>query len=338
MIFASSLDGFPSNKFPRTVLTLGAFDGVHRGHRAVLRRVAREARKRRAKSVVLTFQEHPQKVLRPERGTSLLTSFEHKLSLLAAEDLDLCLGLHFNRRFSRLSPEEFVKRVLCDRMRVVEVILGHDARFGKGRAGGTETMKGLAKKFGFRFQCVPPMKVGAAAVSSTRIRALVSEGRLKEAGRQLGRPYSILASVIKGAGRGRKLGFPTANLDPHSEILPPEGVYAARVRLIPPSQFNWKRGVGLGRVQPLRGRGWLPAVLNLGRRPTFEKKGRPVAEVHLIGFRGDLYGHQAEIEFVRKIRDERTFPDAFALGAQIRRDVAKAREFLRDKSGQLSYT
>lgn len=338
MIFASSLDSFPSKRFARTVLTLGAFDGVHRGHAAVLGRVVREARKCGGKSVVLTFQEHPQKVLRPERRTSLLTSFEHKVSLLAGQNIDLCLGLHFSRKFSRLTPDEFVKHILCQRLGVVEVILGHDARFGRGRAGTIETMELLSRKYGFRFQSVPPMKIGATTVSSTLLRGLVSEGRLSDIRRHLGRPYSVLATVERGTGRGRQLGFPTANLNPHSEVLPPEGVYAARVRVIRDSALRWKRQTGFRRVAELKGSRWYPSVLNLGRRPTFGQGGEVVPEVHLIGFRREIYGRHAEVEFVRKIRDERKFPNIRALRKQILEDLVRAREFLRDNTSLLSYT
>jgi riboflavin kinase/FMN adenylyltransferase len=338
MIFASSLDLFPAKRFSRTVLTLGAFDGVHRGHAAVLGRVVREAQKCGGKSVVLTFQEHPQKILRPERGTSLLTSFEHKLSLLAGQSVDLCLGLHFNRRFSRLTPDEFVRKILCDRLGVVEVVLGHDARFGRDRAGDIETMRRLSGKFGFRFQSVPPMKIGATPVSSTLIRGLVSEGRLREVRKHLGRPYSILATVRRGSGRGRQLGFPTANLDSHSEVLPPEGVYVARARLIRPSAFRWRHQTGFRRVETLKGSRWYSAVLNLGRRPTFGPAGEILPEVHFLDFRGDIYGRCVEVEFVRKIRDERKFGGVRELRDQILIDVDRAREFLGDKASFLSYT
>lgn len=326
MIVAYDLEAFPSRHFRGLVLTLGTFDGVHRGHVRVLDRVRTEARKCGAFSAVLTFREHPTAVLHPGASKLLLTSFLHKLALIGRAGIDLCLVPHFDRSFSRMGPEEFVKKVLVDKLRVKKVILGHDARFGCGRTGDTGMMASLAAKYGFCFSVVHELKRGKRAVKSTRVRKVVSEGGLREASRLLGRPFSVLAKVVKGDRRGRKLGFPTANLYLENEILPPFGVYAVRVRpvelkLAPKKNHLWKLKLRKGRTT-FRG------LMNWGLRPTFaHEAGHAVAEVHLVGFRGDLYGKVLEVVFLRRLRGERKFSSPESLNRRIRKDIEEAENF-----------
>ncbi len=334
MILSTSLQGFSSSRFPKVILTLGAFDGVHIGHQKVLRRVSNEAKKIGGTATLLTFQEHPQKVLKPHQTTSMLTSFQHKLSLIQQEDMDLCLALHFTREFSMLSPEAFVKRILLDKLKVRKVILGHDSRFGHHREGDTHTMAALAKKYGFAFSVIPPVQKGNFTVSSTLIRRLIAEGDLQSIRRFLGRTYSIMATVVRGTGRGRKLGFPTANLNPHSELLPPAGVYVVRVCLTHLKPIRRSKGsISIG--GPGRRR-FFPAVMNLGVRPTFEvdRAGGIIPEVYIMGFSGQLYGRMVEVEFLKKLRNEIKFADPLDLRQQISRDVADAKRFFSTFTSQ----
>lgn len=331
MILATDLAGFPAKRFSKLVLALGVFDGVHLGHQSILRKVRAEARKIGGQTALLTFREHPQNILTPKAKTDLLTSFWHKLALMEAQGLDLCVALHFSPRFSKLSPEEFVRQILLRKLQVKTVILGHDSRFGHKREGDAKLMSQFALKYGFKYAVVPPLKKAGMTVSSTRIRRLIAAGDLTLAAHLLGRNYSVNATVVRGSGRGRKLGFPTANLDLHSEVLPPDGVYAVRVT---PVEFKIPKSArGFSRFRVKRQgifsssstQGW-PGVLNLGTRPTFypQAKGR-VAEAHLLGFKGNLYGHTVEVEFLKRLRNEMKFPSPAALQRQILKDIKTAK-------------
>jgi riboflavin kinase/FMN adenylyltransferase len=327
MIVLTRLCDLSQEEFPRLVLTLGAFDGIHLGHQRVLARVVEEARKIRGTPALLTFQEHPQKVLRPEARIRILTSFRHKLSLIREAGIRLVLALRFDLAFSRFSPREFVARILVDRFHVTKVILGHDARFGHGREGDAEIMAKLAGEHGFEFEAVPPVRKGRLAVKSTLIRRLIERGDFNRAEKLLGRPYSVMCGVVKGKRRGRVLGFPTANLDPHGEVLPPHGVYAVKVRIVRFKKIHRKGG--FLEVAEVHNTGSRPGVLNLGTRPTFDfRRARPLPEVHVLEFSGNLYGKEVEVEFVRKLREEKRFPDPASLARQISRDVVHARRAL----------
>jgi len=326
MILATDLRGFPAKRFPKLVLALGVFDGVHLGHCAIFKKVRAEARKIRGKAILLTFREHPQNVLTPKSKTDLLTSFWHKLELVEKEGIDLCVALHFSPSFSKLSPEEFVRRILLQKLRVKGVILGHDSRFGHQREGDAALMAKFARKYGFKYAVVPPVRKAGGTVSSTRIRHLIAKGDLALASRLLGRNYSVSATVVRGSGRGHKLGFPTANLDPHNEVLPPDGVYAARVR---PVEFRTiALGRGLSRLVVMRHTKAWPAVLNLGIRPTFQQGAVfRVPEVHILRFKGSLYGQTVEVEFLERLRDEKKFSTPAALQKQILLDIQTAQLF-----------
>lgn len=293
--------------FSRTVVTIGNFDGVHLGHRAILGRVRERARELEAQAVAVTFDPHPLKVLRPEMHLPLLTTPAQKLKLLNASGLEAVVVLPFTREFAALPARDFVLRYFCEGLKVREVVVGHDYCFGRNREGNIDLLTELGRTHGFTVQVVWAVEVDGAVVSSSLIRAMLKLGRVAEAAHLLGRSYGVLGRVIQGKGRGAKLlGVPTANLRPENELLPATGIYAVRVR----------RGA----------EAWLGAA-NIGTCPTFEN-GEFSLEVHLLDFAGDLYGDTLEVEFAARLREERKFPSLEALTAQIHADIAAARRAL----------
>jgi len=282
--------------------TIGVFDGVHRGHRHVLESLRSLADRVGGDAVVLTFDTHPRAVLEgapPKR----LTSLEHRLLLLERLGVDATIVLPFDEATRDMTYERFVKEVLVDALHVRALLFGYNTNFGKDGLGTAATVAPLAKRYGFEVVEAPPITVHGRAVSATRIRDAVASGNLAEAAELLGRPHSLEGTVVRGDGRGRTLGFPTANLDLEGELLPPAGVYQV--------------------VVTLRGQRYA-AVANVGTRPTFPgaKPPRPLLEVHVPGVDFEFYGERVEVELVRKIRDEVRFPSREALVEQIRRDVA----------------
>ncbi len=295
--------------FSRTVVTIGNFDGVHLGHRAILTRVIHRARELEAQAVAVTFEPHPLKVLRPEMDLPLLTTPEQKIDLLAAAGLAAVVVLPFNREFAALPAREFVQRYFLERLRVREVVVGHDYCFGRGREGNIDLLKDMGQRHGFTVQVVWAVEADGAVVSSSLIRAMLRLGKVEEAARLLGRPYGVVGRVVQGKGRGAKLlGVPTANIRPENELLPATGIYAVRVR---------------------RGEETLLGAANIGTCPTFEN-GEFSLEVHLLDFSGDLYDENLGVEFVARLREERRFPSIEALAAQIHADIAAAREALAE--------
>ncbi len=317
----------PKNSRP-LVLALGNFDGVHLGHQGLLARVTQSARSQNAIAAVMTFREHPQHVLHPTSKPPLLTSLEHKLFLLKEHGVELCFLLAFTTEFSSMPPEAFVREVLVGQLGVKEVYLGHNARFGRNREGDADLMRRLGRELGFAFYQLEPVQAAGDMVSSSRIRTLVREGKLDEAEICLGRKFSVFGTVVKGAGRGSKIGFPTANLEVASEILPPLGVYPVQVR-----ELTSEAGAGseAGVMGNLQAGSWLPGILNYGYRPTFDEKVRKaVPEVYLFDFKGDIYGKTLEVRFYPQLRAELTFPDVSALKNQIQTDIQRARQVLAE--------
>jgi riboflavin kinase/FMN adenylyltransferase len=293
-------------------MAVGFFDGVHRGHQKVIRQAALSARETGGKSWALTFEPHPLKILNPPSAPLLLTANQHRLRLLGRLGLDGCLVLPFTRDLARQAPEAFVDFLLGAVPALKEIHVGVNWRFGRNGKGNTGLLARLGRKRGIRVSAAGPVVHRGETISSTRIRSEVLRGNLDEAAAMLGRPFSVLGSVVRGRTVGRKLGYPTANLDVHNEVLPPHGVYAAHVLL---------------------GRKLLAGVLSFGSRPTFQADGpgEPLLEVHVFNFDGSLYGHDLEIFFVAKIRQEQAFGSAEALKRQIREDCSQARGVLAAK-------
>jgi riboflavin kinase/FMN adenylyltransferase len=310
--FAGS--GSLTRPWKRPFLTIGNFDGLHLGHRAITDLVVARARANAGSAVVLTFDPHPIKVLRPEQAPRLLTTLEQKLELLEQAGIDAVVVERFDGAFAATPAEAFIRDILYERLHPVEVYVGYDFHFGRDREGSMKLLTELAPKLGFSVTIIPEVTMDGSDVNSTRIRKLVGESRIEEANRMLGRAYSIRGRVVRGANRGRALGFATANLESENEILPGAGVYAGRALFL--DEGTPERGAEI------------PAVMNVGTRPTFEGSGRAQAEAHLIGFEGDAYGRRIELSFVARLRDERRFSGADELRAQIASDVAAARDRL----------
>lgn len=285
------------------VLALGNFDGLHRGHQKIVERIRRSAADRGATALVLTFDPHPPRVVRPDKAPPLLMTMPQKVAALEKAGLHGVAVVRFTEGFSRLSPEQFVRQVLVDWLRVSEVWVGADFLFGHERAGTFSVLRTLGLQYGFRAEKIDPVRYKEFVVSSTRIRRLVAEGRVDEAGALLGHHYTIEGTITAGAGRGRTLGFPTANLSTDNELVPPTGVYATTAEL--------------------HGTRW-PAVTNIGVRPTFEAAGTVTAETHILGLDADVYGATLSLSFIQRLRDERKFPDVDALREQIAADVRRA--------------
>lgn len=312
----SSIEKFPQKPGQPLVLALGFFDGLHLGHQKILKRVKESARSK-ALSAVFTFENHPQTVLNPSAPAPvMITSPEQKRALLEKAGIDICFSVPFTEAFSKMDAEVFVKDILMKRLKVKKICLGYNAHFGQGRKGNPELMRQLAPKFGFEFEEIGPVNVKGEPVSSSRIRKLIQSGDMALAAECLGRPYAVLGQVVKGDGRGAQIGFPTANLETQASLLPPEGVYPVQVR-------------EEGKKTQYQG------VLNYGRRPTFKKgEVKPVLEVFLLDYRGDLYGAALEVRFHPRIREERTFSGVDELRAQIAKDVESARRyFAHPKAG-----
>ena len=285
-------------------LCLGNFDGVHLGHQALFATARIHASKRGAKAAALTFDPHPVKVLAPDVAPRQLTTLDQKLALMKRCVLSAVLVVPFDRAFAARGPHEF-ETLLLETLRVGEVVVGFDYTYGKARAGTVDTLRAACEAHGAKFSVVPKVTVDGLPASSTKVRELLLDGKVAPAARLLDRHYSLVGEVVRGAGRGRGIGFPTANLSTGAELLPGSGVYAV--------------------VAKVDGKSW-PAAANIGRKPTVAGENEPITvEVHLIGYEGDLYGKQMEAFFLERLRGEQRFPGLDALKAQIGRDVERAR-------------
>ena len=293
-------------RFTAPVLTLGNFDGVHRGHQEILQRVVATARALRGTAVAMTFQPHPTTVLAPTRAPLLLTDWRARVERIAAAGVDVLIVQRFTHAFSTVTADAFVQRFLVERLGVHTVVVGHRVSFGHNRAGSADTLQELGARYGFAVDVIGPVEVDGLAVSSSAVRQAIGNGALERARALLGRAASVSGRVVHGFHRGQTLGFPTANLRLAGLVLPPDGVYAVRTRI---------------------GETWHPGVANLGFNPTFQTHERSL-EAHLFDFRGDLYGKRAEVCFVQRLRGEIKFPNVQALVEQITRDAANARRAL----------
>ena len=299
-------------------LAIGVFDGVHLGHQAVISTSAEHARAANGTPVVVTFDPHPEKILRPEKAPHLLTATPHKIALIRTLGMRHLLIIAFDRQFAATEPGDFVQQLVQHSKPLREICVGHEWSFGKNRRGNLELLTKLGAKSDFNVVGIPPVTVNGEIVSSTTIRRAVEAGDLKKAAAMLGREYTILGTVVHGDDFGKKIGYPTANLSAHSEQFPPNGVYFAEAILDGET---------------------LPGVVNLGFRPTMSSgKSDRVLEIHLFDFGQDIYGKDLQLRFVCYLRPEKKFENVDALVRQIERDVQQARELAALQSPSSSKT
>ena len=302
-----SLDAIPSNG-PERVVALGGFDGVHRGHQEILKTAVSRAREAGLPSLAVTFDPLPIEVLRPVEAPPAITSLEERLSLIAPLGLEATLILPFTPEFSQIEPEVFVVEILKGRLRAREVVLGFNHTFGRRARGNVKFLEAMGPQHGMTVHVIPPLTVDGVVVSSSAIRELLREGDVRKARALLGHPYQICGTVQRGARRGARLGFPTANLKPNRELVLAPGVYAA-----------WASGESAV----------VGAVVNIGVRPTFGEMELWV-EAHLLDWRGDLYDRPLGLMFIERIRPEQKFSGVDALRAQIARDIVESRRILAE--------
>jgi len=298
---------FPDDTRPawlvHPVLALGNFDGLHRGHLKIVERVRRGAAEHGGTPMAMTFDPHPSRIVRPDKAPPLLMTKTQRLEALDRAGIAAVAVVRFTTELSRWDPEAFVRTVLVDWLRVSEVWVGANFLFGHDRSGNFSTLRTLGQRYGFRADKIDPVRYKEFVVSSTRVRRLVAEGRMDEAGALLGHPYYVDGTVVAGKRRGRELGFPTANLQTENELLPPNGVYATTTTID-------------GVVHA--------SLTNVGLRPTFGDTMQPIIEAYVLGFNGDLYGRPVRLGFVQRLRDERKFEDVDALRAQLEADRRRA--------------
>jgi riboflavin kinase/FMN adenylyltransferase len=303
-----SLSGNSKLHLKKTCVAIGIFDGVHRGHQYLIDQMLITAQRLGARPIVITFFPHPAHVLRPDIKLGYLTSLEDRFRLLGDLGVVAFLVVPFNKSFAKIRPEKFIKDILVEKLGVKAIFVGEDFRFGKDRSGDVALFRKLGALYGYEMHAVPALKQGRTAISSTRIRQLMGACKLDGASKLLGRDVSVSGFVVKGSKRGKGLGFPTANIAYEADILPTQGVYVVRVLL--------------------GGKVYL-GVANIGTRPSFEKQiSKLHLEVHILDFSKNIYGKHVEVEFLKKIRNEKKFPSPQALISQIRKDEAFARRYL----------
>lgn len=288
------------------VVALGNFDGVHVGHQAILQAAITRARAINGTAFALTFDPLPAKVLAPERAPRLILTGDDKAELLRSSGIDGVIVLRFNLELSKLTPRKFAIEYIRERIGARAVVVGHNVSFGHQRAGNAATMTALGRELGFEAIVVGPVKAGEMEVSSTRVREAITAGDLALVTRMLGRRHFLSGPVIHGRERGRTIGFPTANVAPRTECIPPDGVYATRIILAD---------------------GAYPSITNIGMRPTFAEPARTF-EAHIFDFNRDIYGQEVKLEIIERIRPERKFASGQDLAAQIAADLQRAKEIL----------
>jgi riboflavin kinase/FMN adenylyltransferase len=300
-----------------TVVTLGVYDGLHLGHQLVMRTVVERAREVGAVPTVITFDPHPRAVLHPESAPPLLQTFDQKIEALSALGIEQAIVIRFNRAFAEVRAEDFLCDVVRERLQAKEVYLGRGFAFGHNREGNIELLKQVSERLGFRAEEVPEVQLRGQRISSSRIRALLSEGRINLARRMLGRPYGVEGRVVHGDERGRTLGFPTANLRPQNRVIPRNGVYVTATLIA----GTWRR-----------------SVTNIGTRPTFESATEPSIETFIMDWSGDLYGDVLRVRFLHRLRDERKFASVDELKTQIDRDRVRGAKYFERQSVRRAFT
>jgi riboflavin kinase / FMN adenylyltransferase len=298
-----------------TVLTLGVFDGLHLGHQAIIRQVVDRARAVNAAATVLTFEPHPRAVLHPESAPPLLQTFDQKIEALSVLGIDQTIVIHFDKAFAQIRAEDFLRDIVADRLHAKEVYLGTGFAFGHNREGNIELLRRVSSGHGFHADEVPEVRLRGCRIGSTRIRELLQQGRVNLARRMLGRPYGVEGRVVRGAERGIKLGFPTANIQPHNRVIPRGGVYITAALI----DQQWRR-----------------SVTNIGTRPTFDQSKDLSVETHVMNWSGDLYGDVVRVRFLHRLRDEKKFGSVADLKTQIEHDITRAAEFFGRAGAQRS--
>ncbi|MDD4954228.1 MAG: riboflavin biosynthesis protein RibF [Candidatus Omnitrophica bacterium] len=282
-------------KLNKPVVALGVFDGVHRGHAYILKNTVGIARRIRGTAVALTFDPHPQK-----EGS--LTSLEHRLRLIEGLGIKVCIVINFNRNFARIPARDFIKKILVKKLGPAYICVGEDFRFGKGASGDVSLLKESVGKYNFQLRIFKAVRAGGRKISSSYIRRLIIRGELQAAQKLLARPVSVLGTVVKGSSLATKLGFPTANINPHHEILPASGIYAVKVILG-------------GRI--------FKGACSIGTSPTFSSSGKNKIEVYIFNFQRDIYGKYLEVQFIKKIRQQQKFASVQLLTQQVKKDILK---------------
>jgi len=309
MTHVCTLDSLPEH-ISNPVVTIGNFDGVHKGHQALFTKLKDRAKELKGTSLVITFEPHPIKVMSPEKLKPLITVLEQKKELVITQGIDLLLLIKFTMKFSGIGARDFVKDILVDKIRIKEIIVGYDYAFGHNREGNIQLLREMGKEFDFTVTQVEPVYAGNTLVSSTSIRNLILEGKISEANRLLGRDYQLMGEVVKGRRRGKPLlGYSTANLKLPEGLIPREGVYIVTVELE-------------GRLYQ--------GLTNIGYNPTFKNKVLSI-ETHILDFSADIVSQNIKVNFLARLRDEIRFGTAEELSQQITRDIEGAREFFRER-------
>ncbi len=290
------------------VLAIGVFDGLHRGHKRLIEKAVRQARKREVISIVMTFYPHPVNILNPDIYLPAIVSLPYRLKLIASLGVDVCVVVRFTKRFASMLPDNFIRRYIIKTIAPAEIFIGTDFRFGRDRMADADYLQERVAPFGIKVNVVSFITLGGHKIGSNDIRKMIAVGQLKQASILLGRPVSIMGKVSKGDRQGRRLGFPTANIIPDDEVLPPVGVYASRVII-----GNEKFG----------------AMSYIGTKPTFSLRNRVRIEVYIFDLRQELYGKEIIVEFIEKIRDEKRFSSPAALAEQLTKDLAQTKMVLR---------
>jgi len=303
------LKNYKKEYFRNPVVAIGTFDGVHKAHVLIINKAVALARQNARTSVIMTFSPHPRQIIEKKERPVLLTSLRHRIQLIKQLKPDVCLVVSFNKRFVNLGARQFLKKIVRNKLQASQVVVGEKFNFGKGQEGNAGLLYRFQGEYNFKATIVKPLKRDNVIISSSRIRSLIEQGKLTVASRLLGRRFSILGTVIHGRKRGHVLGVPTANIDPHQEVVPPEGVYAVRIFL----KKRWHRG-----------------ALYIGRQPTFYKeKRKKVIEVHILNFEKKIYGQNLEIVFMRRIRSDKRFDSVLSLKKQMFRDINRVKKLLR---------
>jgi len=298
----------------RAAIVIGNFDGVHRGHQALIETARRLADNTGGEVVALTFDPHPARLLAPGLAPPLIVSLQRRAQLLAEAGVDVVVVEPFTHAFAAIEAEAFGSEVLGRDLRAAHVVVGYDFSFGKGRRGDTAMLADLGERHGFGVSVVRRVSIHGLTCSSTKVREFVLEGRVEGAAVLLGRPFEITGTVVRGAGRGRGIGFPTANVQGEAELLPKAGIYAARAQLLDDAGAVVASHV---------------AALSVGTNPTFVAGGGLTVEAYLLDFDGDLYGRRLRLQLIERLRDELRFDSLDALTTQIAADVARTRELVR---------